>query len=367
MSSNRVDAIDAARGTAMLGVFLVHFTNAYFNRGVTISYQLLLYQLGKFASPMFMIISGVVLGFLYETHKENFGKIRLKLLVRGLFLMGLGRILIVIAHVPLAGSIAGALHWGFITDVIGMNLVIGPLLIGKMRSRERIAFSVILYLFSILVWIVWHPASFMLRVFKEMMFGEEYGKGVFAEFFPFLPWFGLYFLSSCIGERIGKYHQQNDVTQMATLVLKVAVASLCSVVVLKIGYFVLSFSHVLPNFASPLHILLSISHKRPPSVGYFLFFGAMGLFLLFALLKFDGRNMLLREFSKVMIMVGRTSLFVFIVQYYVYFSIFSELRLPYSPFWPAYFVVSIVLILSISNVWYQKRIIQRPLSWRMDW
>ncbi|MGA9362883.1 MAG: acyltransferase family protein [Bacteroidota bacterium] len=367
MSSNRIDAIDAARGTAMLGVFLSHFAYGYFNRGVTVSYLPWLFYVAMLASPMFMIISGVVLGFLYETHKENFEKIKLKLIVRGLFLMGVGHILIVIAHIPAAGSIVGALHWGFITDIIGMNLVIGPLLIGLIRPRERIAFGVLLYAFSIVVGLAWHPTAFALQVFKEMIFGEEYGKGVFTEFFPFIPWFSLYFLSSCIGERIGRYHLQNNTTRMAALVFKVAVGSLCSVLVLKVGFYLVNVWGLLPDSAPLFRALVSLFHKRPPLPGYFLFFGGVGLLLLFALLKFERQDRLSREFSKVLVMVGRTSLFVFIVQYYVYFGIFTELRLPYSPLWPAYFLLSVAFILLLSKMWYQKRIRHTALSWRMDW
>lgn len=367
MSGNRIDAIDAARGTAMLGVFLSHFAYGYFYRGAMVSYLPWLFYVAMFASPMFMMISGLVLGFLYETHKECFGRIRQKLIVRGLFLMGIGHILIVIAHIPAAGSIVGALHWCFITDIIGMNLVIGPLLIGLIRPRERIAIGVLLYVFSIVVWFAWHPAVFALQVFKEIIFGEEYGKGVFTEFFPFLPWFSLYFVSSCIGERLGRYRLQNDETRLSTLVLKVALASLCSILCLKVCFFLLNLWHVLPDSVSSFRVLLSLFHKRPPFPGFFLFFGGVGLFLLFALLRFGEHDRLLREFSKVMIMVGRTSLFVFIVQYYVYFGVFTELRLPYSGFWPVYFIVSIAFILLVSKMWYQKRIMHTALSWKMDW
>jgi uncharacterized membrane protein len=366
MSSNRIDAIDVARGTAMLGVFVSHFAFGYFNRGVTASYVPWLYYVGMIASPMFMIISGVVLGFLFKTQGSNFGKIRMKLMVRGLFLLGVGRILIVMAHISTAGSLVGALQWGFITDVIGMNLILGPMLIGSIKPRGRIVFSTGLYVLSIVIVLVWHPASFSLQALKEMVFGEEYGRRVFAEFFPFIPWFSLYFTSSCIGERIGKYHLQNDSTRMPSFVLKVAMVSLCSVLVLKVSFYLLSIRHVLPDTVSSLGVLVSLFHKRPPFPGYFLFFGGVGLFLLSAFLKFDGSNRFVREFSQVMIMVGRTSLFVFIVQYYVYFTIFSELRLPYSPFWPVYFFLSVGFILLLSNLWYHKRVIQRSFSWKVD-
>ena len=367
MSGNRIDAIDAARGTAMLGVFLSHFAYGYFHRGVTVSYLPWLVNMAMFASPMFMMISGLVLGFLYETHKEDFGRIRQKLVVRGLFLMGIGHILIVIAHIPAAGSIVGALHWCFITDIIGMNLVIGSLLIGLIQPRERIAFGALLYVFSIVVWFTWHPTDFALRVFKEMVFGEEYGKGVFTDFFPLIPWFSLYFVSSCIGEKLGRYHLQNNTTRMATLVLKVALVSLCSVFCLKAGFFLLNQWHVLPDPVSSFRVLLSLFHKRPPFPGYFLFFGGVGLFLLSTLLRFGRQDRFLREFSEVMITMGRTSLFVFIVQFYVYYGVFTELRLPYSGFWPVYFVASIAFILLLSKMWYQKRITHTALLWRMDW
>src|SRR5512141_2476149 len=66
----RLTAIDATRGTAMIAVFLSHFAFIYFHNDYGIyGFVPKLYIIAQIASPTFVLISGIMLGFLYETHK----------------------------------------------------------------------------------------------------------------------------------------------------------------------------------------------------------------------------------------------------------------------------------------------------------
>lgn len=49
--------------------------------------------------------------------------------------------------------------------------------------------------------------------------------------------------------------------------------------------------------------------------------------------------------------IGLASFFVYIVQFYVYVVVLRALRLPYTPFWPLFFLFSIVLLAAVARVW----------------
>src|SRR5262245_61670808 len=71
VSEGRLDAVDAARGTVMLLVFLSHFADAYLYPlgGQAAHLRERLNLLTMMASPGFMIISGVMLGMLHARRR----------------------------------------------------------------------------------------------------------------------------------------------------------------------------------------------------------------------------------------------------------------------------------------------------------
>ena len=87
--SGRIVAIDASRGAAMLFVFLAHFSFVYL-MGPAPGQMELVAKASLIACPMFMIISGVTLGYLYRANANQFQRIQTKLIDRGLFLLTIG-------------------------------------------------------------------------------------------------------------------------------------------------------------------------------------------------------------------------------------------------------------------------------------
>lgn len=65
--SNRIVALDSARGTAMLLVCLSHFAVIY-SESSGVSFDDV-YYFTMMAAPTFMVISGILLGFFYTTKK----------------------------------------------------------------------------------------------------------------------------------------------------------------------------------------------------------------------------------------------------------------------------------------------------------
>jgi hypothetical protein len=50
--------------------------------------------------------------------------------------------------------------------------------------------------------------------------------------------------------------------------------------------------------------------------------------------------------------LGRSSLFVFVLQFFVYYVVIFLLRLPFTPWWPLYYLASIAVIAVAARVWY---------------
>ena len=343
MSQRRIVAIDATRGAAMLFVFLSHFSISYMRLAGHLNLVVLLYRISMVASPTFMLISGIILGYLFETHKENFQPIRRTLVGRGIFLLTVGRVLILIAHIPFAGGFRQALTWGFITDSIGVSVICGTIVIGHLRSLHRLFLGIFLYVISWWMILVWFPEPTVLRAVKYVLFGplSGYQNSIYADVFPLLPWFGIYLVGSSMGSRLGKLLVQNQTTEAATFVLFTALASLS--VALVIHGLKLSLGAAVPSDKAVIWFHLFQTEKLPPTFTYFLFYGGIGLLILYSFLKFERLRFVGRAMELLQVL-GQVSLVAFILQYYVYFSLFIILNLKYSVFWPLYFAVSVCLI-----------------------
>jgi uncharacterized membrane protein len=354
MIRERVRPIDAARGTAMLFVFLSHFAEVYLRNNGVLALLYPVYKITMIASPTFMVISGIMLGYLYRTETWNFGPIRERFVNRGLFLLTIGRLLIFVAHISIAGGIQEALHWGFITDAIGVSIIVGPLLIDKVQWKGRLLIAVLVFVMNWVVILLWSPELWALKVLKETLFGPAgtFNTQVYADVFPLVPWFSLYFLGTCIGERIGEHSASGEKWKIAPFVLKAWAGSWLIVLALLGGRYLIS-SFGITGFENEIRSLTSPFQKLSPSPAFFSFYGGAGLFILYLLFRFEG-NALVNRVASFAEVLGQTSLFVFIIQYYVYFTFFSEVNFGLTMVWPLYFVASVAVISIVSKVWYER-------------
>ena len=347
--SERIDAIDAARGMAMFLVCLSHFKWIYGLKG---GLNRVLDVFVFCASPTFMIISGIMLGILSVTAGDSWESVKDKLIDRGLFLLTIGHLLIVGAHIALSGSIAVAFRWAFITDAIGFSVIAGSYLIRRIKMVTRAILSIALFALAWLIILEWNPESTALLFLKETLFGSL-GRHVYVYNHPLLIWFALYFGSTCIGEQIGSHYKWNkDFGKICFSILKFSVAFVSVALTMKlIGKFltVRGLVHQDNHFLFFMHEF----YKFPPTPFFFLFFGGIGLLLIYFMFKIKDIEVF-RGFYKVAIMLGKTSLFVFILQYYFYYTGLFLLHLNHSKIWELYFIASFVLIVVFAKIWLDK-------------
>jgi len=345
---DRIVEIDALRGTAMLLVCVAHFFTVYFPpKGIP--WVVLMQRSFMVASPTFILVSGLMLGFLYKSQLPEFASIRLKLVDRAVFLITVGHILIMIARAALPGGFNTAIHRVFITDAIGFSIIAGSFLITRTSTQTRFLLSVMLYVASWIMTLFFHPSFTLLRGIHDALFGTFMDEGPYLVGFYLVPWFSFYLLGSCLGEVLSD--KMNSRRRLAAWILRTALVFTGLAVAIKGAYMFLHRFGVIPH-SEWAYSLTSLFQKYPPGPVYFLFYGGIGMFVLFLLLQF-GRVRIAKSYVSWASVLGRTSLITFIIQYYVYWVFLSSVHL-YTRFWLFPLLGSVVFIYVLSYLWLRK-------------
>lgn len=347
----RQEAIDAARGIAMLLVCVSHFGFVYFRGLPAHTFEFTLIQrVGMLASPSFVTISGFLLGFLYRTHPAGMPQLKAKLIDRGLFMLTIGHLLIDLTLVPVAGGIVPVLGWGFITDVIAIGLLVGPTLIERVPAARRLALAGTGYALAWVAVVYWRPEAAALERVKEYVVGPAqflHPRLVF-DCFPLVPWLAVYIAATVIGERFGQLYAARRSAEAKSLLTRLAVACLLVGLAIKGIPFVLKSLGLL----APSVVVWTLGgpfQKQPPSPVYLALYGGLALLLLRGLLAIDERSW--RRFLTAPAALGRASLVAFIAQSYLYFTLVKLWGPGYSPLWPLLLVASAASVLGVALLW----------------
>jgi uncharacterized membrane protein len=347
--NHRIQFLDAARGSAMFFVLLSHFGFTFFpDQAAPLPTAMRL--VGMVASPTFMTLSGLLLGFLYCTSPNNFADLRIKLADRGLFLLTAGHLILLASHAPLYTT--RFLH---ITDTIGVCILIQPWMISRLRARDRLVIGTVLFVASWTLVECWRPAGPTAHLVKETLFGTLTAVNYYRFAFPVVPWFSLGLAATSLGDRLGVYYLRGDGDGMRRLLMRTATIALFAAVCGKV--ICMALLNLFPGSALLMAVrtLSSPLQKQPPGLLYILFYGAIGLYLLSACMFLERTGRLRRPFVLVT-MMGQTSLFVFLSHWFVYLIAIMGLRnhLPFVWAWPVYFIGSVVLVTSSAVAWHRR-------------
>lgn len=332
----------------MLLVFGAHFLTVCLPQH-SIPWVVWAQRLFMIASPTFITISGIMLGFLYKNRLLAFDSIRLKLVDRAVFLLTVGHTLIMLAQAALLGSFNSATHWVYITDAIGFSIIAGSFLITRTSKRTRLLVSVLLLWASWIMTLFFHPSSTILRGIHDALFGTLSDEKPYLEGFSLIPWFSFYVMGSYLGEVLSD--NLNRPKRMVSLVLVVAVCSVGPAIVIK-GTYMFLYHYGIIAHHEWVYKLTNLFQKYPPGPVYFLFYGGISMFMLFFLLRYRECRIVKLYVSWVSVL-GRASLITFIIQYYVYWVFMPNLHLP-SRFWMLPLIGSVAFIYALSYLWLRK-------------
>src|SRR5262245_42606936 len=273
-SSVRLRFIDAARGATMLFVLVSHFGLTFFDDGDIRG--LVLETITLIASPTFMIVSGLLVGFLHRTRPADFARLRRALLDRGVFLLTIGHVLILCASWPLLHTARCVI----ITDAIGIAMILGPAVVERLSAAERLTIAAALYATSWAATLWLHPAGAGARLTAEVLFGTVQVSRT-TVIFPIVPWCCLDIAASVLGERLGAYFLAGDQRGMGRLLSRTGVAAVFAAPLLKLANVaertLAGAGRSATARADAIRMLTSPHVKFPPSPAYFLFYGGLGL------------------------------------------------------------------------------------------
>jgi len=340
----------------MLFVLLSHFGFTFFPNQAD-RLPTVMRIIGMVASPSFVLINGILIGFLCRIRsRDDYDRLRTIFIDRGLFLLTAGHLLLLGSHAP-----AYTLRFFSITDTIALCLLVSPFLATRLSVQNRIALGAVSYFASAVAIDVWHPHSELSAILKESFVGTL-NPIVYYYAFPFLPWFSVNCFGSALGEALGEYQLRGDCGGMKRLLAVAGGAAMTASLALNGSYLWLKHEGMPASLRNVFRELVSPLQKTPPGPGYLLWYGALGLGIILVCLALESRSSFTRPLRRAA-QIGEASLFVFILQFYVYLVLILPFntRLPMPRFWPVYLVASCAVVIAAAFEW-QKRGCNRFLT-----
>jgi hypothetical protein len=346
----------------MLFVCLAHFADVFFTGASPLTDLMgkMSHIIGKVGTPTFVILSGLVLGYLFKSKGDQFETSRVHLVDRALALLIIGHVLIVACIITKLGLSVG-MRVAIVTDMIALCVILGSLVIKVTPSYSRMILGLAVYAASSIAVVAWNPEQRLLLTVKAITVGDvplsSSGTGgvfLFPIFFPIFPWLAVYILSSCLGEWIASlYHNGMKQTAYRSL-FKIGGLMLSIGLTLKMIQGLLFHFHVLETESIISALLMYPSQKFPPGVCYLLVYGGTGLLLTSFFLWIEAAG-LLKRVSEAMRTVGQASMGVYAAQFFIYYTVFSLLvaHTNLAPFymWPVYWLASLYLLFKFAQFW----------------
>ena len=327
----------------MFFVLLSHFAWVYFRLPEQHAWRTALIRVGMVATPTFVILSGVLVGVLYQRCRASFEHVQARLIDRGLFLLLVGHVLIGVALQPVV-KVSALSHS---TDALGVAMVLGALLVPALSGRSRLVVSCAAYAGSWLAVYSWMPRSAGAEAVKEFMFGSLTPIAFPAGSFPLVPWSAVYLAGSVLGERVASLHQRGAVRQVAHELAALGVGGVAAMAAVKLAALQLGVSPLAGDVTSAL---LRVGQKSPPGPLYLLFYGGVGMLLVTGCLVAETRGWCRRGLRWAG-MCGEASLFIFIAQFYLLWLVVYKLGPGGPGLGIVYFALSVTALVIAARGW----------------
>ncbi len=353
-AQRRLIAIDAARGLVMLFSCLAHF--AWWIHVAYPSASSALSAIGMVATPSFLLISGSMIGLLAASVAGT-QRLRQQLFNRGLFLLIVGHVLIALAEAHDRIDFIHKLKGSTIIDEIGLATLLAAFAIYYVRDERwarRIALGgAVVFVSCWILVLCWFPTIPGWMAVKQIFIGgSRSGDQLEIYTAPTLQYLAIYTLGFPIGQILA--HTMSSAERRRRLARRTMLAG----VTLCLGTMILhlGFNKMLAGSRSLLHenfeATLRITAKYPPSPSYLSFYAGGGLTLTGILL---GLWELGADWSAATIRwlatLGRASFFVFVLQYFLYWTLPVWFGIAANHWCPLVFVVNVLLMHYAARVW----------------
>jgi uncharacterized membrane protein len=334
-----------ARGIAMLFVFLAHYSQLYFVEATAWAefYHSYGVMIGRIAAPAFVLVSGFLLGFLYQNRSGDWGAVRIHLIDKAIFMATVGHLLIALF---VAAKTTSAIGHGHITDTIAFCVLLGTMAVPRTTPLLRLALGGALYGMSWMAWLCWDPTTPVGTFLKAVFIGAQ-TEDASIFWFPLIPWVSLYLIGSCLGGYAGSQNAKALHTSVAVRLIKIGVGAVALSLVIRVVDQCLGHS-LSPTPHAILHASASLYQIYPPSPSYLLLYSGLSVMMLGVLYLYEhawrGQRV-----AKVLEDLGQSSLIAYVLQFLVYYTaifvLVTQTDLTPTGLWPVYFLTSVALLL----------------------
>ncbi len=346
--SKRIKEIDAARGLAMLAACLSHsavYVTGQWDSALGIG----LFTIGMLATPTFLLLSGITCGYLGTIERESIGRFRWRLIDRGLFLLLVGHLLLGLVHATWSG-VPALTDSFYITDAVAVGLLIAAFVVGRASSWSLARMGILLFAFSCVVGNIAASSTEIGRGTIRLLFGvydaSESDEGWVV---PLIPYLGVFLIGLSGGIEYARQLQRRTSTDVISrFCIRVGLVAMITAVALK-GAWLFFEPFVDSQWYDFLHRFTGLRSKIPPGLAYILAYGGAG----FAMVGVVGKLAATRWVGPVIsvfALVGRTSLFVFFVQYLLYFFPSRVLHVGVG-YWIVMLPLSLLIVWAVAWIW----------------
>jgi uncharacterized membrane protein len=353
----RIAPVDAARGAAMILSCLAHF--AWWLQPASQGTTDVLAGIAMIATPMFLLLSGTMTGLLLSGGEQGRVPVRYVLLNRGLFLLIFGHVLVSLAEAHRSGGILRTLPAASIVDDIGLALVfIGIFQASLSQERTRTVVARVALAAYAFVWIallMWPAEPNSVLVVKQALIGPNPHPTALSTYTaPSLQYLTFYFMGLPLGDIVRHAMARPDYeNRLARSAFKAGAVLVGGVLVLRMFRVLIDRAGAAPS----LDWTLSITAKIPPSPAYLAFYVGLALFIISGLFRLaQRRGPLGLALIAWLAVIGRASLFCFVLQYFLVWTLPDLLNLrPSLAAAPALFIAVIAILWLAARAWMRLR------------
>lgn len=359
MTTNRLDAIqrivpvDAARGSVMLFSCLAHF--AWWIHGTYPAASDVLAAIGMVATPTFLMISGAMVGLLCAKAARTGADLKSQLFNRGLFLLTVGHLLIALAEAHVGGGVFGKLRSVTVVDEIGLCTLVAAFFVrqlGDLRTCRRLAAGAVVVLgIAWLFNLFWAPPlGLPLDLDASLMGGNALAPEI-SRHSPVLQHLAIYVIGFSVGHFFARSAERR--LSMHTIAERFLVSGTTLIAAaLALRLLRLCFDAAGYMATQALDITATVTQKSPPSPAYLLFFGGCGLLLVAFMFRVAvSARPASATILEWLAVIGRASLAVFILQYFLYWTLPDLIDVHPNRWCAAVFFANVLLITFAAVIW----------------
>lgn len=356
-AGRRIVPVDAARGLMMLFSCLAHFAwwthSRYPETGDTLN------AIGMIATPTFLLLSGAMAGLLCASAPPGAGRLKEQFVNRGLFLFTVGHLLIALSEAHIKGGLWRAISSSSVVDEIALcTLAVAfltrPLAIEENCRKIAIAAACV-FLSGWALVLFWHPENAALVAAKGALVGGDIG-GSRVRFYnsPTLQYVAIYFMGLPLGHLFAGYARGTAVpTLVQRRTLQFGLAAVACAVALRISKSILDMTGIDLGFAENT---LRATAKLPPSPTYLLFYAGTGVVLISVLFRiWQHAREPLGQVLEWLAVIGRASLFVFVLQYFLFWTLPDLVGLVPNEYYMLVFIGNVLLLRLAAGFWVSVR------------